>query len=815
MTNGLSLNFEVINNKMRKTVLLSFAIAIVLFASVFAGFHSVLVAKSVTSEPLVLSSSDIVRSKTFPEFMAFGEPIGLVNLTHKFFLNGSVLVWNNFGDKLVIKVPQLPSGTLLVALYYNSSHVAHNCVIKVFRNVVANVWFYYDFVVKDNGVKITIVGTLAVAGQIKIPFYVLNHSRYDAIAKRLWSCKLNEFNEIVNGIGFDWSDASVTWSFNEATKTLNFNVGKNFNIDPSLVVTTTSVETIKYPLHRKTFFAQTRHWAFYLDSSNQLTYKSSTDGSTWNSATAVSQIKIEEGRKFTVHTDGTYVYLAVTNGTSTSYRGNLMYKRGQLSSDGTITWDATVNLASGTANDLRPDIVVDSDGYPWIIYQRYDNGAIRIKKSSTQSGSSSSDWNDNLLVSKTNYAMMKLLRRTNGKLYALYYQTMESLKGKAYDGTSWGSEESVTRHTLYNYLSWDCAMDVTNDEVHVCYLEATSYDIHHVKRTTSWQTPDTVQSATTLSSYPALSISESTLYCFWAGSPSSNHIYHKKYVSGTWDTNPTDWITETALTSNDKLTCYYQAYSSKIGLLYMNKMSSPYQIRYEYLSITGDTTKPTYSNVGTNTTNAGIVCRFYAQWSDNVGLSGFIFGCNNTGVWVNDTWTDLWTGTPTSGWSNVTKTLNSTIGVVIKWRIWANDTSNNWNNTGMQSFTTTWYGEITIVTTTHSWDITPGQNDVPINEGTINITVTSNGAYNIQVKGSANLAYANQYIGLGNVTVHKDTLDSSVPLTTSYQNVPGLTNQPAGTNVPLTFKLWLDCPLGVRDFTYQYTLYIQITQYTG
>ena len=58
-------------------------------------------------------------------------------------------------------------------------------------------------------------------------------------------------------------------------------------------------------------------------------------------------------------------------------------------------------------------------------------------------------------------------------------------------------------------------------------------------------------------------------------------------------------------------------------------------------------------------------------------------------------------------WSNVTKILNSTIHITIKWCIWANDTSDNWNNTGIQSFTTT--GEIGPVDLTQSgsttWDL--------------------------------------------------------------------------------------------------------------
>lgn len=101
-------------------------------------------------------------------------------------------------------------------------------------------------------------------------------------------------------------------------------------------------------------------------------------------------------------------------------------------------------------------------------------------------------------------------------------------------------------------------------------------------------------------------------------------------------------------------------------------------------TIAADTTPPTYSNVGTNTTKVGRPCLFFAKWTDETGLAitgGYIFGTNNTGTWANETWVAF---TANPDWSNVTKTLNSTIGVRVEWCIWANDTSNNWNNITIQ-----------------------------------------------------------------------------------------------------------------------------------
>jgi len=55
-----------------------------------------------------------------------------------------------------------------------------------------------------------------------------------------------------------------------------------------------------------------------------------------------------------------------------------------------------------------------------------------------------------------------------------------------------------------------------------------------------------------------------------------------------------------------------------------------------------DTEAPTYSNVGKNSTEAGKPALFYTKWTDNVAMSGYIFGTDNTGTWVNDTFVELW-----------------------------------------------------------------------------------------------------------------------------------------------------------------------------
>ena len=53
---------------------------------------------------------------------------------------------------------------------------------------------------------------------------------------------------------------------------------------------------------------------------------------------------------------------------------------------------------------------------------------------------------------------------------------------------------------------------------------------------------------------------------------------------------------------------------------------------------------------------------------------------------TNDSWVEM---SGTLNWSNVTKTVSSNIGDTIAWKVYANDTSNNWNTSLVYSYITT------------------------------------------------------------------------------------------------------------------------------
>jgi len=108
----------------------------------------------------------------------------------------------------------------------------------------------------------------------------------------------------------------------------------------------------------------------------------------------------------------------------------------------------------------------------------------------------------------------------------------------------------------------------------------------------------------------------------------------------------------------------------------------------------------TYSNLSVNQTVpesqyfASMPTNFNCGWTDSAGLSGYIFGTNNTGSWVNDTWTSFSTNPQVV---TATLTLDSNVGDTVAYEWWGNNTSNEWNNTGLISISVVSSGDGSLI----------------------------------------------------------------------------------------------------------------------
>lgn len=72
-----------------------------------------------------------------------------------------------------------------------------------------------------------------------------------------------------------------------------------------------------------------------------------------------------------------------------------------------------------------------------------------------------------------------------------------------------------------------------------------------------------------------------------------------------------------------------------------------------------------------------------SYWQTNASLSTYIFSWNNSGSFVNST-PVLFSGS--ANWSNVTMNVTNVSGTNVGWIIYANDSENKWNNTGIQEY---------------------------------------------------------------------------------------------------------------------------------
>jgi hypothetical protein len=167
--------------------------------------------------------------------------------------------------------------------------------------------------------------------------------------------------------------------------------------------------------------------------------------------------------------------------------------------------------------------------------------------------------------------------------------------------------------------------------------------------------------------------------------------------------------------------------------------------------------------------------------------------------------------------SKVANYTASTTDWKISIFVW--DDADNGDSEKTLFFGVAFYSEISITDTTHQWSgLLPGDTDKTVDgDGDIDFTVIANSKWDAQAKANqSNLVSGSNTIGVGNITIHKDTLASSVSLTTSWADIGGLTVQdpPTTESSPISTycTLWLDVPSGTPVGNYVYKLQLQIIQ---
>jgi hypothetical protein len=391
----------------------------------------------------------------------------------------------------------------------------------------------------------------------------------------------------------DWSDEGLAdawlgqfsiFGYNLAVVKVDFTVNDE-QIDPSTVGTSTSNSATSFPFQRKSFYANGLFWVFYSDGTNMVANYSS-DGATWYKCPQIPIRACTYGYQFSIWFNGTYLHYAYASG------GYIYYRRGTPNSDGSITWSAVEQTVSTAYNAVSyPMVSVDSSGYVWIGYQDYSGTytypyVIKSGNNDGTWGTTPTGFPKQLSTAASDYWAVSVIPLTSGKMLAIYAYSNSKIYLRPWTGSAWGTEVYTASYIQAGYYHSAVAQ---GDDVHLVFLKYSTYDIIYTKYTyssNSLSTETTLQATATPTSGPVISIDGNTnnLYVFWAGYPTTNHIYYRKYTAsaGTWETT-VDWIAETALTGNDRLTCFYQAGGNTIGLVYMT--GTTYYVMFAYLTL--------------------------------------------------------------------------------------------------------------------------------------------------------------------------------------------------------------------------------------
>ena len=148
-----------------------------------------------------------------------------------------------------------------------------------------------------------------------------------------------------------------------------------------------------------------------------------------------------------------------------------------------------------------------------------------------------------------------------------------------------------------------------------------------------------------------------------------------------------------------------------------------------------DSDPPQWFDNSINSTIAGTLIKHILRWTDE-SLSGFIFEFDNgNGTFYNDSFVSM---SGAEDWSNVTKVVNSTESSTIRWRVYANDSLDQWNSTDTFTYDTTSASSCSCVGLNNNWEINMADScvinsDCDLGTGNITWVGTGNATFNATI----------------------------------------------------------------------------------
>lgn len=298
------------------------------------------------------------------------------------------------------------------------------------------------------------------------------------------------------------------------------------------------ISGITYTYLKRTYHILGRTWAFYgfrnnIGTIRHIFFKTRTDETSWGSETVIRQGDIGA---FDVKIEGNNIEYAYGN----VGESGIKYRKGTLNSDGTITWLANEQTISTIGNfPYTPSINLDKNGYAWISYQESGSHYPYVIKNKNKDGT----WETEdgfpfvLTTDAPNYWWHTImLSLTGSKMYVVYSYTNRTVRGRLWNGTSFGDEE-ICSSSIIDYIRGGVHAISNNDDVYISFTSSVQSFIF-IKRTygVGWGEEVTIESGLESKSRSIILLDSinNYLYCFWICNTNNypigaihNHAYYK------------------------------------------------------------------------------------------------------------------------------------------------------------------------------------------------------------------------------------------------------------------------------------------------
>ncbi len=559
-------------------------------------------------EPLLPSNSAVTRSFEYPLVRFEGETSSSLVQTITWYTNGTTELSDNRGYSLSLSIPT-SQGTF--ELLQNSTIVAQKIIgpelqYNVYWKPVKNSQGYID------KYKFTIVGTSTGDSNISLAvksdhYYYVQGNRFlvtkstagipnSALAVSAGNATSAKVEPpAVDGLGFDWSDASSSgyqMKFDSVKNTVSVAVGTSFFIDPvtiDTVTTTISPPSTDYYEGEKRIVrvAGGTIFAFYYDGLN-IIYKSSTDnGATWSATSSSAGTGSIGSDSFRWTATGTtyaskervVLLYFVLSGSNT----NFYAKRGTVNG-GTIIWDTATLLFSATNFDaagVRAAAAASKDtsgnvyaAFRWIPASP-QNYQYRILKS-TDGGLT---WADSLTTTDSGNALRispTITKLSSGQMFFAYVTfSGTEISYRIFNGASWGSVLTTSGAGMTaNTIKQISSESNSTQFAHLAYLTGGTSGTLKVAIWNSAGTFSSFQTADSSLSHALPSIAIAAEDVVHVYTLSGGLVYEIKKQSGSWQ-RPVNPFGRT-FTSPDQVT----AGLSRSSSVWIEGTASPFNLRF-------------------------------------------------------------------------------------------------------------------------------------------------------------------------------------------------------------------------------------------